>query len=173
MPEPIAPQDRLQPALLDRLTDDEPDKKLEPREQRVLSRSRFKQAVLRDLAWMFNATRLETGADFADAPYARRSVVNFGLPAFSGLASSSLDVTEFARAIRQSILDFEPRILPGTLRVNALVDPDQLDRHNVIGVEIHGQLWSQPVPLELLVRTEIDLETGNVEIADLLPARRP
>ena len=27
------------------------------------------------------------------------------------------------------------------------------------------------MPLELLVRTEIDLETGRVEIADLLPAR--
>jgi type VI secretion system protein ImpF len=43
----------------------------------------------------------------------------------------------------------------------------------VIGVEIEGQLWSQPVPLELLVRTEIDLETGHVEIADVLPPRRP
>ena len=33
------PQERLQPALLDRLTDDEPDKKLEPREQRVMSKT--------------------------------------------------------------------------------------------------------------------------------------
>ena len=40
-----------------------------------------------------------------------------------------------------------------------------------LGVEIRGQLWAQPVPLELLVRTEIDLETGNVEIADLAPVR--
>jgi type VI secretion system protein ImpF len=46
-----------------------------------------------------------------------------------------------------------------------------LDHHNVIGVEIQGQLWAQPVPLELLVRTEIDLETGKVEMADLLPSR--
>ena len=42
-----------------------------------------------------------------------------------------------------------------------------MDHHNVIGVEISGQLWAQPVPLELLVRTEIDLETGQVEVADL------
>jgi type VI secretion system protein ImpF len=41
----------------------------------------------------------------------------------------------------------------------------------VIGVEIRSELWAQPVPLELLVRTEIDLETGKVQIADLLPAR--
>ena len=59
MAEQLLPQDRLQPALLDRLTDDEPDKKQEPREARVLSKSRMRQSVLRDLAWLFNATRLD------------------------------------------------------------------------------------------------------------------
>jgi type VI secretion system protein ImpF len=167
----LTPQERLQPALLDRLTDTEPDKKLEPREQRVLSKSRLRQAVLRDLAWLFNATRLEAVTDFSKAPFARRSVVNFGLPALSGRAASSLEVTDLERAIRQSILDFEPRILPASLQVRALIQADRLDHHNVIGVEIHGQLWAQPVPLELLVRTEIDLETGKVEIAELSPAR--
>ena len=38
-----------------------------------------------------------------------------------------------------------------------------------IGVEISGQLWSQPIPIDLLVWTEIDLETGQVEVADLAP----
>jgi type VI secretion system protein ImpF len=169
MPE-LTPQERLQPALLDRLTDEEPEKQ-ELREHRVLSKSRLRQAVLRDLAWLFNATRLEAGTDLTNAPYARQSVINFGLPALSGKAASSLDVGDLERAIRQSILDFEPRILPGTLQVRALVQASLLDHHNVIGVEIHGQLWAQPVPLELLVRTEIDLETGKVEIADLMPSR--
>ncbi len=167
----LTPQERLQPALLDRLTDEEPDKKVERREHRVMSKSRLRQAVLRDLAWLFNTTRLESGTDLSRAPYARQSVINYGLPALSGRAASSLDVTDLERAIRQAIVDFEPRILPGTLRVRALLQASQLDHHNVIGVEIQGQLWAQPVPLELLVRTEIDLETGAVEIADLLPAR--
>jgi len=60
MPEPLPPQERLQPALLDRLTDDEPDKKLEPREMRVLSKRKLRESVLRDLAWLFNSTKLET-----------------------------------------------------------------------------------------------------------------
>jgi type VI secretion system protein ImpF len=165
-----SPQERLQPALLDRLTDDEPDKKLEPRERRVLSKSRMRQAVLRDLAWLFNATRLEIEGDPGRAAYARRSVISFGLPALSGKTGSSLEVPDLERSIRQAILDFEPRILPGTLQVRAL-EIEQLEHHNVIGVEIRGELWAQPVPLELLVRTEIDLETGRVEIADLAGTR--
>jgi type VI secretion system protein ImpF len=160
------PQDRLQPALLDRLTDEQPDTQLEPREQRVMSKSRLRQAVLRDLAWLFNASRAVTDIDPNRSPYAWRSVTCFGLPPLSGKSSSSIEIDELERSIRQAILDFEPRILPHTLRVRAIAT-ELLGQHNVIGVEITGSLWAQPVPLELLVRTEIDLETGQVEIADL------
>ena len=52
-----------------------------------------------------------------------------------------------------------------------MVEAGELDHHNVIGIEIHGELWAQPVPLEFLVRTEFDLETGKVQIADLVPQR--
>jgi type VI secretion system protein ImpF len=167
----LTPQERLQPALLDRLTDEEPGNRHETREQRVMSKGRLRQAVLRDLAWLFNATRLETETQLARMPDVRRSVVNFGMPPLSGRALSSLDLPELERAIRQAIEDFEPRVLPDTLQVTALVDNGDLNRHNVIGVEIRGQLWAQPVPLELLVRTEIDLETGQVELSDLVSSR--
>jgi len=170
MPEPRVSQDQLQPALLDRLTDDEPGKKLEPRLERVISKRRLREAVLRDLAWLFNTTRLDPNMDAVALPHARRSVINSGLPALSGQTASSIEVPDLERAIRQAILDFEPRILPGSLRVRAL-ETAGLDHHNVIGVEISGQLWAQPLPLELLVRTEIDLETGQVEVADLAPTR--
>lgn len=171
MAEQLTPQERLQPALLDRLTDEEPDKKQELRENRVLSKSKLRQAVLRDLAWLFNATRLERGSNMSHLPFARRSVINFGLPAHSGQTASTLDIQDLERDLRQSILDFEPRILPESLEVKAIVEITQLDRHNVLGIQIHGQLWAQPVPLELLIRTEIDLETGKVQIADLAPSR--
>jgi type VI secretion system protein ImpF len=108
--------------------------------------------------------------DPATLPHARRSVINFGLPALAGQTASTIEVPDLERAIRQAILDYEPRILPATLRVRAL-ETAGLDHHNVIGVEISGQLWAQPLPLELLLRTEIDLESGQVEVADLAPTR--
>lgn len=164
-------QDRLQPALLDRLTDEEPDRKLEPREQRALSKARLRQAVLRDLAWLFNTVKLESSVDLAQTPHVRRSVINFGLTALSGKTASTMDAVALTSAIKQAILDFEPRIVPSTLAVRTVIDAGQLDHHNIIGVEIQGHLWAQPIPLELLVRTEIDLETGRVEIADLPTSR--
>ncbi|MEJ2375594.1 MAG: type VI secretion system baseplate subunit TssE [Pseudolabrys sp.] len=162
----LAPQDRLQPALLDRLTDEEPLKRVEPVESRVISKSKLRQATLRDLAWLFNTTQLD-GEDLAGFPFAERSVINFGLPALSGQTASTLDAIGLETAIKRAILDFEPRILADTLRVEALITEAQLDQHNMVSVQIQGQLWAQPVPLELLLRTEVDLETGRMELRDL------
>jgi type VI secretion system protein ImpF len=53
-----------------------------------------------------------------------------------------------------------------TLVVHALEATSVLDTHNVIEFEIRGHLWSQPVPLEVLLRTHIDLEAGQVEVRD-------
>ena len=167
MGESLVPQERLQPSLLDRLIDDEPDKKVEAPEQRVLSKARLRQAVLRDLAWLFNTTRLESEVNLQKYPNARRSVINFGMPALSGMLASSLDVMDLERAVRQAIVDFEPRIDPRTLQVTVLAETTALAHHAVIGIEIRGHLWAQPVPLELLIRTQFDLESGHVRMADV------
>ena len=172
MADDLLPLERLQPALLDRLTDDEPEKKQEPRAARVLSKRRLRESVLRDLGWLFNTTQLQEPGALAKAPLVRQSVVNFGLPAMSGQVASSLDVTDLTRAMREAILAFEPRILASTLEIRTLLEAGDLDHHNVIGVEIHGELWAQPVPMEFLVRTDFDLETGKVRITDLISPPR-
>jgi type VI secretion system protein ImpF len=160
-------QDRLQPALLDRLTDDDPHSSVESGESRVINRSRLRDLVLRDLAWLFNATAPGAAIDWSAAPQARASVLNYGLPALSGKTTSNIDPLELQARVKQAILDHEPRILPDTLVVEVVVSNAQLDHHNLIGFRISGQLWAQPVPLELLLHTDIDLETGRVAVREL------
>lgn len=163
----LTPQEKLQPALLDRLIDDATDKGVEARDARLITGRKLRAAVLRDLAWLFNATR--PTSDERDAvryPHAHRSVINFGLPALSGNTASTLDAGDLEARIRDAILHFEPRIVPGTLKVEALVSDMALDHHNQIQVEIRGKLWAQPVPLEILLRTAVDLETSEITIQD-------
>lgn len=160
--------DRLQPALLDRLRDDDPQSAVEAPEQRVLSRTRLREAVLRDLSWLFNATRLAAEVSLDDYPQVAQSVLNYGLPSLSGLTASSVDSVSLEADVRRAILDHEPRILPDTLRVQAEVSDDQLHQHNQISFRITGQLWAQPVPLELLLHTDVDLETGRVDVREML-----
>jgi type VI secretion system protein ImpF len=159
--------DRLQPALLDRLTDDEPGRRSEAPEDRVMSRARLREAVLRDLGWLYNTTGLSRTPALDACAAVRASVLNFGLPPLSGLTASSVDPRTLEAQVRQAIVDHEPRILAHTLQVEAVVSDLQLDHHNQISFRISGQLWAQPVPLELLLRTDVDLETGRVQIRDL------
>ena len=57
----VSARDTLQPALLDRLTDHDPARKVEGREERVISRAQLRASVLRDLSWLFNSTNLSDG----------------------------------------------------------------------------------------------------------------
>lgn len=159
--------DRLQPALLDRLRDDHPDQRVEPPEARVMSRQRLRDAVLRDLEWLFNATAPASVEGLDAFPRASRSVLGFGLPALSGSTASSIDPPWLEAQIHRAIVDHEPRILAESLRVEALVSDLQMDHHNQISIRISGQMWAQPVPLELLLHTDFDLETGRVQIREL------
>lgn len=160
-------QDRLQPALLDRLTDEDPASRAETGEARVINRSRLRDMVLRDLAWLFNATSPGEDMDWSKAPQARNSVLNYGLPALSGRSTSGVDLVKLQSRVKQAILDHEPRILPATLVVEVVLSNAQLDHHNLIGFRISGQLWAQPVPLALLLHTDIDLETGRVAVREI------
>ncbi len=153
-------KERLQPSLLDRLADDEPEKKVESRDKRILSFIKLKQSVMRDLEWLLNVGCLETTQDLSDYPQVKKSVLNYGLPDLSGTTASNVDSTTLERMLRQAIINFEPRILANSLKVRVAYR----DKHNNIIFEIEGELWSQPTPERLYLKTILDLELGNVEV---------
>lgn len=159
--------DRLWPVLLDRLTDDAPEnRKREPMQARIMSRRAYRDGILRDLRWLLNSTNSSATIDFTGHDDAERSVVNYGLSALSGRLASNVDRSELESGIRRAIVEFEPRILPQSLEVQVTVSENAMDSHNVLAVVIRGQLWSIPYPLEMLLRSDIDLETGQVVLHD-------
>jgi type VI secretion system protein ImpF len=160
--------DRLQPALLDRLTDDEPDQRSETVQNSVVSKGRLKKTVLRDLVWLLNTTAHDTHGQLDLYPEVRRSVVNYGIPVLSGKNFSGVDWRDLERQIFDAIVTFEPRILPGTLSVKASAPTDLMGHHNLLQFELRGELWSMPYPIELLIRSELDLETGFMKLTDQL-----
>ncbi|MEE4639933.1 MAG: type VI secretion system baseplate subunit TssE [Wenzhouxiangella sp.] len=157
--------ERLQPSLLDRLTDENPYNKEEARSQRVISLARLRKLVRRDMGWLLNAGNLESLVDLDAYPAVRNSVLNYGIPDLSGLMVSDVSKEDIERMIKDALLAYEPRILANTLRVRADVSSDRMNS-NAIMFEIEGRLWAQPMPAELFLKTEIDLETGQVEVRD-------
>ena len=162
----LTSQERLQPALLDRLTDDAPDRKQEPPEARVITASRLRAGVLRDLSWLLNTVRPRDSELPPGHEFAAEGVLWYGLPPMTGETLSTFDAVTLKQSIRETILRFEPRVLKDSLEVEVYGSPGRLESHNVIGLEIRGRLWAQPVPLEILLRTEINLEDGTCEIRE-------
>ena len=162
-----AAKDRLQPALLDRLTDHEPHLRTERPDAVFVNESRLREALLRDLGWLLNARDAWDHVELEGLEHVQRSVINYGMPPLAGQLLSELDWGHVERSIRESILAFEPRILPKTLAVTLLASTEQLNHHNTLQFEIRCQFWSMPYPLELLLKTSLDLETGQVSLQNL------
>lgn len=162
----VAPQDRLQPSLLDRLTDKEPTRKTESEGSRFLSMRELRQCVLRDLAWLLNTGNLESVEDLDGLPLVADSTVNYGIPHLAGTQISRAATPDLERRLRDAIKRFEPRILRDSVRVTLAVD-EKSTSHNAVTFEIEGMLWADPVPWQIYLKTKADLELGtfSMEVA--------
>jgi type VI secretion system protein ImpF len=164
MPE-IASRERLQPSLLDRLTDAAPEQSRESFEQQTLGMQQLRAAVLRDLAWLLNTTNLAATEDLSATPLAAKSTINFGVRGFAGLVGTSDRIASLCAGVAEAIRVFEPRIRPDTLKVR-LRPPQENKPTPAIVFEIEGELWAQPVPQQLFLETSIELETRLAVVTD-------
>ena len=158
-------KERLQPSLLDRLTDREPASNRESRDRRVLSTDKIRESVIRDLGWLLNTSNLGITEDLGPYPAVAESVLNYGAPDLAGVTASSTNEVELEKAIREAIINFEPRILADSLKVIVETRRNELN-HGTLSFRIEGDLWAQPMPISLYLRTELDLETGSYSLAD-------
>ena len=158
-------KERLQPSLLDRLTDLQPDEATESVSQQSMSQRQFKEAVIRDLGWLLNSVALEVCEDLDKYPAVKRSVLNYGLPDLSGHTASTIEVRTVEKAIRAAILQYEPRIIRSSLEVKVHSNPD-LMAHNSLVFEIAGAVFGQPAPFQVVLKSELDLESTEFTLVE-------
>lgn len=155
-------RDRLQPVLLDRLTDRQSHSREERAGVFLMSSKLLRDSVLRDLQWLLNTTNFGTNHNINTMPRARCSVVNYGVCGWAGGRMSEVAFADVEAAIRASIVDFEPRIMKDSVDVRCVTDATDLEHHNLLALEIRGTLWSVPYPIEFILRSELDLESGHM-----------
>lgn len=158
--------DRLQPALLDRLTDERPDEKVESRDRRVMNMAQLRRGILRDLQWLLNCQSRPFGDDIYDYPNAATSVLNYGLPDTTGQSITGRRRDEVRGHVQRAIEQFEPRLVDHSLQVNVVEDGADSSRVKLV-FEISGEICPLPMPESLFVRTELDMELGQWRIGDV------
>ena len=108
---------------------------------------------------------LEANVALEDYPEVSRSVLNFGIPDLTGAALSGINAEALQRRVRDAIVAYEPRLTANTLRVNVNALSKRMDRQALI-FNIESEMWAQPIPLNLYLKTEVDLETGNFKVSE-------
>lgn len=139
------------------------NQQVESGERGMISMRRLRESVQRDLAWLLNSASLDTIEDLTHYPHVARSVLNFGMPSFAGTALHSVDVKATARRIRETIEQFEPRL--SRVQVTPQANDTQTDEMT-IAFRIEAELWGQPTSQHLVLKTSIDVESGDVNIGD-------
>ena len=146
-----AEPDRALPSLIDRLkVNDPPDDGHQVEE--------LKEILIRDLSALMNARRhFEAEDDVSDQ--VRHSVLNFGIPDFCGSTANAEQLAALRRAVREAIDRYEPRLrLLGQDPVRLITR--STEGRPVLLLEIQGEMRSDPYPVHLRIRTELDRETG-------------
>ena len=155
--------DRLQPCLLDRLFDDEPRRQSESREEKVVSLKRFREGVKRDIEWLLNSK--SHFYDLEEDQYLiKDSVLNYGIRDFTGLSSENLSLRAVENVIYNSLVVYEPRLIPSELEVRAVSSDSESQKINSLSFEITGKIWAEPLPQDFVLRTEMSLDTGSASV---------
>lgn len=137
----------------------------------VVTQDILREAVRRDIEALFNVERLEANYLLGDAerrgsedpadlldefPQVRRSVLNYGVPSFSGRRARDFEPEVLAQELKEIVAVFEPRLKRDTIRVKV----DARDKTG-IKISIEGTLMLSPVPERLRLSTTIDLDNGQ------------
>lgn len=137
----------------------------------VVTADVLREAVRRDIQALFNCERFEAqmqltdlereytvepGELIRDFPRARRSVLNYGVPAFSGRKASDFDLEALSRELKEVVAVFEPRFKRDTIRVRVEAGDARGMR-----ISIEGTLLLSPVAERMRLSTTVNLDNGH------------
>lgn len=154
--------ERLQPSLLDRLTDNNPGELKETARDQIIDIRQLREIVLRDLGWLLNTVNQEGEVNEDEFPYAATSTLNYGITDIAGKKAAEARPYELERMIQQAIRRYESRIVSDSLEVKLSTTVE--GTHSRILFNIHAEIWAQPVPIEVFMRTELDLASGDMSV---------
>lgn len=149
-------------SILDRLLDDNPGVQAEVAPTPEQTQRDLHQAVRRDLEALLNSRRRV--ASYPPSMHELdRSLVNYGIPDFTGASLSSPDSrAQFVRVIEATIRRYEPRFK--SVKVALLDNVEPLDR--TLRFRIDGVIYAEPAPEVVVFDSALEPVTGNVEVKD-------
>ena len=132
-------------------------RRLRPRH--VITEPVLRREVYRDVDNLLNSIALESTIDMTDAPYARKSIINFGIPDIAHRTIDEAGVDDIPGEIKEALLNYEPRLAADSVRVtrDTSVEPAELK----IRFIVRAELTCDPVHVPVEFIAEV-IEPGKI-----------
>jgi type VI secretion system protein ImpF len=129
------------------------------RARQVITESVLRREVARDLDALLNTIAMESTVDMSQAPFVRKSILNFGLPDVTNRTIDENTVNNIPEEIRMAIINYEPRLAAASLHVerDTSVDTAELKVRFVV----RADLTCDPVHVPVEFIADI-VETGKI-----------
>ena len=89
-------------------------------------------------------------------------MLNYGIRDVAGDFAAKDRAQMIRKSIAQAIETFEPRIRKGSAQVE--MRSDNVSRTTIISFDIRADMWAEPIPIELYLRSSVDITTGQVSL---------
>jgi len=152
----------VQPCLLDRLIDMDPDTRQEASISRNESLRQFRLAVKRDLEWLLNTTcaPLEIPETCEEL---KKSLLFYGLPDISSIALHDAgDEQKLLKTLEESIEFFEPRLAHARVTAKEAYHPTQ----QAITFHVEAVLMVDPAPERISFDTVLEITKGAYSVKE-------
>jgi type VI secretion system protein ImpF len=129
------------------------------RVRQVITESVLRQEVARDLDALLNTIALESTIEMVDTPYARKSILNFGIPDVTKRTIDEAGVDDIAGEIKAAIVNFEPRLAAASLHVERDRSVDIVELK--VRFLVRADLTCDPVHVPVEFVADV-IETGKI-----------
>ena len=153
---------QIRPSILDRLLDDEPEKKREEADDQFQVTRSLRESVRRDLELLLN-TRYRVTSVSGNHPELDISLVNYGLPDLATVNLVDEDTRiDFCRSLEAAVRRYEPRFK--SIKVNTLGNVENEDR--TVRFRIDAVLHADPAPEIIIFDSVLEPVSRSVEVID-------
>ncbi|WP_052500712.1 type VI secretion system baseplate subunit TssE [Jannaschia aquimarina] len=118
-----------------------------------------------DLDSLVNTIRLDAFEELDNYPRLMKSVLNYGFAELGRTGTAADAGTVIAKRIRESLITFEPRLIPESVDVQVSEGEGTLDQRLVF--DVTAEIAADPADLPLDFVAEVDLGAGKMKMKRL------
>ena len=152
----------VQPCLLDRLIDTDPENRQEPTISRNESLRQFRLSVKRDLEWLLNTTcaPIEIPESCEEL---KKSLLFYGLPDITSVSLHEAgDENKLLQSLEEAIEYFEPRLAHARVTSQESYNPTR----QAITFHVEAVLMVDPAPERISFDTVLEITKGAYSVKE-------